>query len=103
MEAYLKTLLTIYDIVKSDPSPDTYLCNPHEIILHAAEDWLLIERHLTLLATEKLITIRQLDKIVICITPEGITKARGLKNNFVNPDFVFTQEDKVLLNKQVKE
>lgn len=93
MEACYQTLSAIYEIVKSDPSPHTYLCTPHEIILRQTEDWLSIQKHLELLAAEKLITIKQLDKIAISINPAGIAKAKSFKNNFVNNNFSFLQEE----------
>src|SRR4051812_24334026 len=102
MEDYYKTLLTIYDIVKADPSPHTYLCTPHEIILHEAQDWSYTEQHLKLLAIEKLIMIKQLDKIAICITQAGITKARSFNNNLLNKKVLFRDEDK-FSNGQVRE
>ncbi|MCW3113738.1 MAG: hypothetical protein JWR18_2134 [Segetibacter sp.] len=92
METCYQTLSTIYEIVKSDPSPHTYLCTPHQIILRQAGDWLIIQKHLELLAAEKLITIKQLDKIAISITQEGIAKVKSAKNNFVNDNFTFQNE-----------
>src|SRR3954453_20921229 len=93
MDDRYKTLLAIYDIVKSDHSPHTYLCSPHQIILRQTQDWLLIQKHLEALAAEKLVTIKQLDKIVVSITPDGITKAKTFKNNFVNNNFSFPNDD----------
>ena len=94
MEAYYQTLTTIYDIVKTDPSPCTYLVTPHEIILRHKMDWTNIQHHLELLAAEKLIIIKQLDKIVVSITQTGLAKSRLLKNNFVTDQFLFPSEDK---------
>lgn len=93
MEDRYQTLSAIYEIVKSDPSPDTYLCTPHQIILRHTQDWLLIQKHLETLALEKLVTIKQLDRIAISITPEGIAKAKSVKNNFVNNSFSFRKEE----------
>jgi hypothetical protein len=93
MEPCYQTLSAIYEIVKSDPSPHTYLCTPHQIILTQAQDWLLIQKHLEILANEKLVTVRQLDKIAVSITPSGIAKAKALKNNFVNNHFLFPKEE----------
>jgi predicted transcriptional regulator len=87
MEACYQTLTTIYEIVKSDPAPQTYLCTPHELILRQTQDWDTIQKHLKALAAEQLVIIRQLDKMAICITETGITKAKSLKNNFVNKKF----------------
>jgi predicted transcriptional regulator len=96
-EAY-QTLSIIYNIVKSDPAPHTYLCTPHEIILRQTEDWKSIQKHLESLAAEQLIIIKQLDKIAISITAAGIAKAKALKNNFVNKDFVLGEEKPSKLN-----
>ncbi len=103
MEARYETLLTIYDIVKSDPSPHTYLCTPHEIILRQTQEWPLTQKHLDVLAAEKLVSIRQLDKIAISITEAGITKAKFLRNNFVNNHFLFPNQDNKLSVWQPKE
>ncbi|MCW3081867.1 MAG: hypothetical protein JWR87_3297 [Segetibacter sp.] len=92
MEAYYETLSAIYEIVKSDPSPHTYLCTPHQIILSHSRDWLLIQKHLELLSAEKLVIIKQLDKVAISITDAGIVKAKALRNNFVNNNFSFQNE-----------
>ena len=92
MEACYQILSTIYEIVKSDPSPHTFLCSPHQIILRQSGDWLVIQKHLEVLAAEKLVTIKQLDKVAISITPAGIAKAKSLKNNFVNDNFTFQKE-----------
>lgn len=94
MEPCYQTLSVIYDIVKSDPSPHTFLCTPQAIILRHTQDWTTIQKHLDMLAAEQLVTIKQLDKIVICISPEGITKAKSIRNNFVNKNFSFSEEKK---------
>jgi len=95
-DAY-QVLSIIYDIVKNDPAPLTYLCTPHEIVLRQTEGWTSIEKHLTVLTEEKLVTIKKLDKIAICITEAGIIKAKTLKNNFVNKDFsIPVHEDKLI-------
>lgn len=91
MESHYQTLSVIYDIVKSDPSPHTYLCTPQAIILRQTQDWVSIEKSLEVLAAEHLIVIKKLDKIVVCITQDGITKAKSLRNNFVNNNFSFSQ------------
>jgi predicted transcriptional regulator len=93
MEACYQILTTIYEIVKTDPAPETYLCTPHQIILRQSLDWTSFQQHLEMLATEKLITIKQLDKMAVCITPAGIAKAKSLKNNFVNNNFSFSKSD----------
>jgi hypothetical protein len=99
MNATYNTLSIIYDIVKTDPAPHTYLCTPHEIILRQTEDWTSIQKHLELLAAEQLIVIKQLDKIAICITQAGITKAKALKNNFINKNFTIDVPKSVAINK----
>lgn len=96
MEDHYQTLSAIYDIVKSDPSPQTYLCTPHQIILRHTQDWQQIQKHLELLALEKLVSIRQLDKFSISITGAGMAKAKALKNNFVNNHFTFSNDNKHL-------
>ncbi|WP_018613902.1 hypothetical protein [Segetibacter koreensis] len=93
MESSYQTLSAIYDIVKSDPSPHTYLCTPQAIILRQTQDWASIQKNLEMLAAEQLITMRQLDKMVVCITAEGITKAKSIRNNFVNMNFSFSEEE----------
>lgn len=78
METEDTTLQTIFNIVKNDPHPETYLCSPREIILRQFQDWDTIQEHLQLLEKEELIIIKQLDKIAICITLKGIAKAQSL-------------------------
>ncbi len=78
METEDTTLQTIFNIVKNDPHPETYLCSPREIILRRFQDWETIQQHLQLLEKEELIIIKQLDKIAICITFKGIAKAQSL-------------------------
>jgi predicted transcriptional regulator len=102
MEACYKTLITIFDIVKSDPSPTTYLVTPHEIILRHNQDWTGIQQHFETLAAEKLIIIRQLDKIVVSITNAGVAKSRSLKNNFVATNFSFSASEEVKILSHLK-
>ena len=92
MEPHYKTLSTIYEIVKSDSSPHTYLCTPQSIILRHTEDWASIEKHLEALVAEHFVTIKQLDKLVICITQAGIVKAKAIRNNFVSHNFSFSEK-----------
>lgn len=94
MEPCYEILLTIYEIVKSDPAPSTYLCSPHEIILRQPLDWSAIQKQLETLEAEKYITIKHLDKIAISITSAGIAKSKSLKNNFINNNFSFSEENK---------
>jgi hypothetical protein len=96
MEECYKTLSTIYDIVKADREPHTYLCTPHEIILRQTQDWAVIQKNLDILLTQNLVTIKRLDKLTVSITMAGIAKAKSLKNNFVNDNFSFIQEDKIV-------
>ena len=72
MEEEYHTLLTIFDIVKNDPNPETYLCNAREIILRQYNGWDVIQKHLQVLADKEFIVIKQLDKIAISITQQGI-------------------------------
>lgn len=79
MEAYYKTLLTIFSITKDDPQPETYKCRPREIILRQFQDWSVILQHLKLLEDEGLVTTTQEDTLVICITNAGIEKVTSGK------------------------
>src|SRR3954451_5722715 len=92
MESHYQTLSVIYEIVKSDTSPHTFLCTPQAIILRHTLDWASIQKHLEILAGEQLITIKQLDKMVICITLAGMVKAKSIRNNFINKNFSFSQD-----------
>jgi endonuclease III-like uncharacterized protein len=92
MNACYETLSTIYDIVKNDPAPHTYLCSAHEIILRQSADWGTIEKNLEVLKAEQLVIVKQLDKIAVCITNAGIAKAKSFKNNFVNKNFSFPEQ-----------
>lgn len=74
MNAHYKTLQTIYSITTQDPQPATYLCRPREIILRQFQDWSVIQQHLTLLENEGFVVTKQLDTLVISITPSGIEK-----------------------------
>ena len=101
MEAYHETLLTIYSIIKSESSPETYLCTPHEIILRQSQDWTTVQGHLDQLEKEHLITVKHLDKIAVCITATGIAKSKTLKNNFVANSFSFLNEKGALVTKDI--
>jgi len=74
MESHYQTLRTLYEIVKHEPRPETYLCRPRELILRLMQDWNIITTHLTMLKEEKLIRTRQLDTMFISITVAGIEK-----------------------------
>jgi hypothetical protein len=78
MEQQYYTLQTIYNIVKEDSQPHTYLCNTREIIVRQLFGWDDIKTHLELLAMEQLITIRQLGSVAISITPAGLEKVKSL-------------------------
>lgn len=72
MAPQYQTLQTIYEIVKEDSHPTTFLCSTRDIILRQVAGWSSIEKHLELLEMEKLIVIKKLDRVVVCITPAGI-------------------------------
>jgi predicted transcriptional regulator len=74
MQPHYRTLLVIYEIVKNDPQPTTYLCRPRELILRQMTDWSIIQDHLSVLKSEELITTKQMDTMVISITLRGIEK-----------------------------
>ncbi len=79
MEPRYQILRTIYEIVKDDPEPQTYLCRPREIILRQFLDWGIIQQHLHLLEEEELVTTKQLDTLVVSITTKGIEKLKEVK------------------------
>lgn len=72
MAPHYQTLQTIYLIVREDSQPTTYLCSTRDIILRQVTGWSSIEKHLELLEMEKLIVIKKLDRVVVCITSAGI-------------------------------
>jgi len=72
MEDEYLTLRTIFDIVKNDANPETYLCSARDIILRQLNGWDIIQGHLQLLAEKELVVVKQLDKIAISITQNGI-------------------------------
>ena len=78
MAPQYQTLQTIYDIVKTDTKPTTYPCSTRDIILRQVAGWSSIEKHLQLLESEKLIVIKKLDRVVVCITTEGIQTIQAL-------------------------
>ncbi len=71
------TLQTIFDIVKNDTNPETYLCSAREIILRQFNEWDTIQHHLKILAEKGFVIVKQLDKIAICITATGIEKVKS--------------------------
>lgn len=78
MDPRYQTLETIYNIVKNDAHPTTYLCSTRDIILRQVSGWTAIEKHLEQLESEKLIVIKKLDRVVVCITTEGIETIQAL-------------------------
>jgi hypothetical protein len=78
MEQQYYTLQTIYNIVKDDSQPHTYLCSTREIIVRQLFGWDDIALHLELLSNEGLISIRQLGAVAISITPAGMEKAKAM-------------------------
>ena len=67
----------MYEIVKSDPNPHTYLCNQREIIVRQMLGWDVIQEHLNQLSEEGLLEMKQLGGAAVSITELGITKARS--------------------------
>jgi predicted transcriptional regulator len=80
MEPRYNTLQTIVEVVKDDPSPQTYLCNPGQIIVRQSIPWDHIMKHLDELSAEGLIIIKRLESFAICITLDGIQKAKSFRN-----------------------
>jgi len=78
MAPHYQTLQTIYEIVKDDAQPTTFLCTTRDIILRQVAGWSSIEKHLELLELEKLIVIKKLDRVVVCITSAGIETVQSL-------------------------
>lgn len=81
MDPHYQTLQIIYEIVKNDTNPTTYLCTTRDIILRQVSGWSSIEKHLELLEMEKLIVVKKLDRVVVCITSGGIETVRSLFNH----------------------
>lgn len=77
MEEEYLTLQTIFDIVKNDANPQTYLCSAREIILRQLNGWDVIQRHLQLLAENGFVVVKHLDKIAISITQSGIDRIKS--------------------------
>ena len=77
MEEEYLTLQTIFDIVKNDANPQTYLCSAREIILRQFNGWDVIQRHLQLLAEKEFVVVKHLDKIAISITQSGIDRVKA--------------------------
>ena len=62
MEEEYLTLQTIFDIVKNDANPQTYLCSAREIILRQFNGWDVIQRHLQLLAEKEFVVVPEMFK-----------------------------------------
>ena len=75
------TLQTIFNIVKNDSNPETYLCSAREIILRQFNGWDIIQHHLKILAEKEFVVVKQLDKIAISITASGIEKIKSYKHS----------------------
>ena len=80
MEDEYVTLQTVYDIVKNDVNPQSYLCSAREIILRQFTGWDIIQKHLQLLADKEFIVVKQLDKIAISITQRGIDEIKSISS-----------------------
>ena len=81
MEEEYLTLQTIFDIVKNDANPQTYLCSAREIILRQFNGWDVIQRHLQLLAEKEFVVVKHLDKIAISITQSGIDRIKSVSSH----------------------
>jgi predicted transcriptional regulator len=92
MEEAYTTLKTIYDIVKNDANPETYLCSAREIILRQFIGWDVVKSHLAVLASNGLVEVKHLDRIVISITSKGIEAANS-ETSYM--DFFSTSSDKI--------
>jgi predicted transcriptional regulator len=75
------TLQTIFNIVKNDAHPQTYLCSAREIILRQLNEWDTIQHHLKILTEKGFVIVKQLDKIAICITDSGIEKIKSYSHS----------------------
>jgi hypothetical protein len=82
MEDEYLTLQTIFDIVKNDANPQTYLCSAREIILRQFNEWDVIQTHLQLLAEKELVVVKHLDKIAISITQSGIDRIKSASSHY---------------------
>ncbi len=81
MENEYLTLQTIFQIVKNDANPVTYLCSPREIILRQSGDWETIREDLQKLESEDLVALKKLENIAVCITQKGIDKVRSIASS----------------------
>lgn len=76
MQDHYHLLLTIYEIVKDDPHPETYTCRPRELILRQLQEWSYIQQQINQLEAEQLVRTEQQDTLIIRITPAGLEKVR---------------------------
>jgi len=74
MEDEYLTLQTIFEIVKNDAHPQSYLCSAREIILRQFIGWDVVQQHLQILAEKEFVVVKHLDKIAISITQSGIDR-----------------------------
>ena len=79
MEAKLRTLQSLYNIVKDDPDPTTYPCSFRELIIKGRSDASILHEHLEQLSAEGFTIVKKLDQLVICITPKGIQIIKELQ------------------------
>ena len=77
MQAHLQLLNTIYLIASKDPKPLSYECRPRELILRVLEDWNTIHENIKLLEAEGLVSTKQLDTMIICLTEKGVEQAKN--------------------------
>jgi hypothetical protein len=78
MEPRYNTLQNIAEVVKNDPSPQTYLFSPAQIIARQSLPWDYIMEHLEDLCSEGLIIFKKWEDIFICLTDDGIRKAKSI-------------------------
>jgi predicted transcriptional regulator len=72
MDPKYLTLKTIYNIVKNDHQPSSFLISQREIIVRQSIGWDVIQQHLNQLVEEELIVIKMLGTPVVSITQSGI-------------------------------
>ncbi len=80
METMYHTLQTIYNIVKHDTDPTTFLCTYRDIILNSISDTATIQQDLDALISENLLLVKKLDCTVFCITTLGIEHLQTNEN-----------------------
>lgn len=65
-------LKIIFDIVKEDAYPLTYVIKPRELILRSMLDWSVIHTALADLENEGLVVTQQKDTLQILLTSKGL-------------------------------